>query len=80
LALLLTTILTGFAVGMPVTLITDSMASRFGNTLKGIGLGIMFGKILSENMLHFSGWKDKNAHEARAFLAIDPSVNIYQGK
>jgi hypothetical protein len=56
------------------------MASRFGNTLKGIGLGIMFGKILSENMLHFSGWKDKNAHEARAFLAIDPSVNIYQGK
>ncbi len=53
LALILTTILTGFAVQMPVSLITDSMASGFGNTLKGIGLviglGIMFGKILSDS-------------------------------
>ncbi|MCU0474374.1 MAG: GntP family permease [Bacteroidales bacterium] len=53
LALILTTILTGFAVRMPLIQITDSMASGFGNTLKGIGLviglGIMFGKILSDS-------------------------------
>jgi len=53
LALLLTTILTGFAVQMPVSQIVDSIASGFGNTLRGIGLviglGIMFGKILSDS-------------------------------
>ena len=53
LALILTTILTGFAVRMPLVKITESMASGFGNTLRGIGLviglGIMFGKILSDS-------------------------------
>lgn len=53
LALILTTILTGFAVRMPLVHITESMATGFGNTLRGIGLviglGIMFGKILSDS-------------------------------
>lgn len=53
LALILTTVLTGFAVNMPVSLILDSIANGFGNTLRGIGLviglGIIFGRILSES-------------------------------
>jgi GntP family gluconate:H+ symporter len=53
LALILTTVLTGFAVNMPVTIIVDSIATGFGNTLKGIGLviglGIILGRMLSES-------------------------------
>ena len=40
----------------------------------------MNGKMQEEISQEIFCWKDKNANEARAFLAIDPSVNIYQGK
>lgn len=52
LALLLVSILTGFAVQMPIGEISENIGVGFGNTLKGIGivigLGIVLGKILSE--------------------------------
>lgn len=53
LALLFICILTGFAVNMPVRMITDNIVAGFGNTLKSIGivigLGIILGKMLSES-------------------------------
>src|SRR4030042_3796026 len=52
-ALLLTALLTGLAVRMPLAKISEAMATGFGNTLKGIGivigLGIIFGRILAES-------------------------------
>ncbi len=52
-ALLITTVFTGVLVGMPLNEIADTLAVGFGNTLKGIGLviglGIIFGGILSES-------------------------------
>lgn len=51
-ALLLTSIITGFLVRMPIGDISSTISSGFGNTLTGIGivigLGIIFGNILSE--------------------------------
>jgi gluconate:H+ symporter, GntP family len=53
LALLGTSILTGFMVDMPLTEISGGIAKGFGNTLGGvgivIGLGIIFGNILAES-------------------------------
>jgi GntP family gluconate:H+ symporter len=76
-ALLLTCLLTGFMVRMPLTGIGENIALGFGNTLKGIGivigLGIIFGRILSE-----SGATEKIAHtlvqyfgEKRSPLAVN---------
>jgi GntP family gluconate:H+ symporter len=52
LSLLVVSILTGFAVNMPIGEISENIGIGFGNTLKGIGivigLGIVLGKILSE--------------------------------
>lgn len=52
LALLLTSILTAFLVGMPIGKISSTLSGGFGGTLAGIGivigLGIIFGNILSE--------------------------------
>lgn len=52
LALLSTSIITAFMVRMPLADISPTIATGFGNTLKGIGivigLGIIFGNILSE--------------------------------
>lgn len=52
LALLSTAIITAFMVRMPLADISPTIATGFGNTLKGIGivigLGIIFGNILSE--------------------------------
>lgn len=52
-ALLLTSILTAFMVGMPIGDISKTISSGFGGTLTGIGivigLGIIFGNILSES-------------------------------
>jgi gluconate:H+ symporter, GntP family len=76
LALLLTTILTGFAVQMPASQIVDSIASGFGNTLKGIGLviglGIMFGKILSDSgaMKQIAGFIIRRFGTRNATLSI----------
>ena len=60
-ALLLTSILTAFLVGMPIGEIGGTIATGFGNTLKGIGivigLGIILGRILSE-----SGATERIAH------------------
>lgn len=51
-ALLVTSILTAFLVGMPIGKISSTLSSGFGGTLAGIGivigLGIIFGQILSE--------------------------------
>lgn len=51
-ALLLTCILTGILVQMPLPQIAKNIATGFGNTLEGIGivigLGIILGRILSE--------------------------------
>ena len=51
-AMLITSIVTGFVVQMPIGDISDTIATGFGSTLKGIGivigLGIIFGNILSE--------------------------------
>lgn len=51
-ALLVTCIVTGVLVGMPLAQISETIATGFGNTLKGIGivigLGIIFGRILSQ--------------------------------
>lgn len=53
LALLLTSIITGFLVKMPINEISSTISSGFGNTLGSIGivigLGIIFGNILSES-------------------------------
>jgi gluconate:H+ symporter, GntP family len=53
LALLLISLLTGFAVGMPEKEIRDAIATGFGNTLRGIGivigLGIILGKLFAES-------------------------------
>lgn len=53
LALLLVSMLTGVAVNMPLAEISSNIGKGFGNTLRGIGLviglGIMFGKILSDS-------------------------------
>lgn len=52
LALLLTSILTAFLVGMPLKDITGTITEGFGNTLRGIGivigLGVILGQILAE--------------------------------
>ncbi len=52
-ALLLTSILTGFLVQMPIGDISSTISSGFGNTLGSIGivigLGIVFGNVLSES-------------------------------
>lgn len=52
LALLITSIITGFLVGMPIGDISSTLSSGFGSTLASIGivigLGIIFGNILSE--------------------------------
>ena len=52
-ALLLTSILTGFLVQMPIGDISSTISTGFGNTLGSIGivigLGIVFGNILSES-------------------------------
>ncbi len=76
-ALLLTCLLTGFMVRMPLSDIGENVALGFGNTLKGIGivigLGIIFGRLLSE-----SGATEKIAHtlvqrlgEKRSPLAVN---------
>jgi len=76
-ALLLTCLVTGFMVRMPLSDIGENIALGFGNTLKGIGivigLGIIFGRILSE-----SGATEKIAHtlverlgEKRSPLAVN---------
>lgn len=53
LALLLTSIITGFLVKMPISEISSTISTGFGNTLGSIGivigLGIIFGNILSES-------------------------------
>ena len=53
LALLLTSIITGFLVRMPINEISSTISTGFGNTLGSIGivigLGIVFGNILSES-------------------------------
>jgi len=75
-ALLITTVFTGILVGMPLNEIANTLAVGFGNTLKGIGLviglGIIFGGILSE-----SGAASRIAHslvdafgENKATLAL----------
>ena len=52
LALLITSIVTAFLVGMPIGKSSSTLSSGFGGTLAGIGivigLGIIFGQILSE--------------------------------
>lgn len=52
LSLLITSIITAFLVRMPVSEISSGLTKGFGNTLSGIGivigLGIIFGKLLSE--------------------------------
>lgn len=52
LALLITSIITAFLVKMPIEMISTTLSSGFGNTLASIGivigLGIIFGNILSE--------------------------------
>lgn len=51
-ALLITSIITGFMVRMPLPEISNTISKGFGNTLSGIGivigLGIIFGNILSD--------------------------------
>ncbi|MFT5875012.1 MAG: GntP family gluconate:H+ symporter [Clostridium sp.] len=51
-SLLITSIITAFLVRMPVSEISTGLTKGFGNTLSGIGivigLGIIFGKLLSE--------------------------------
>lgn len=51
-AMLFTSIITGFLVKMPINDIANTICAGFGNTLKSIGivigLGIIFGNILSE--------------------------------
>ena len=51
-AMLFTSIVTGFLVKMPINDIANTICAGFGNTLKSIGivigLGIIFGNILSE--------------------------------
>jgi GntP family gluconate:H+ symporter len=51
-ALLLTSIITGFLVRMPINEISTTISSGFGNTMASIGivigLGVIFGNILSE--------------------------------
>ncbi|NJB08523.1 GntP family permease, partial [Clostridioides difficile] len=53
LALLITSIITGFMVRMPINEISTTISTGFGNTLGSIGivigLGIIFGNILSES-------------------------------
>lgn len=53
LALLLTSILTGFLVKMPINEISTTISTGFGSTLGSIGivigLGIVFGNVLSES-------------------------------
>ncbi len=52
-ALLISSLLTGFLVGMPILEVSEQIAVGFGNTLKGIGivigLGIILGRLLSES-------------------------------
>ncbi|SHI55880.1 gluconate:H+ symporter, GntP family [Dethiosulfatibacter aminovorans DSM 17477] len=52
LSLLLTSVITGFMVRMPISEISGTISAGFGKTMSGIGivigLGIIFGNILSE--------------------------------
>lgn len=88
LALLIVSILTGFAVKMPVGEISENIGVGFGNTLKGIGivigLGIVLGKILSEAgatetiaRLLIDKIGKKNAPLALSFTGLIVSIPVF---
>lgn len=87
-ALLLTSILTGFLVRMPIGDISSTISTGFGNTLGSIGivigLGIVFGNVLSESkatqsiangLLSKTG--DKNAAIAVTTAGFLISIPVY---
>ncbi|MCI6738773.1 MAG: GntP family permease [Intestinibacter sp.] len=87
-ALLLTSILTGFLVRMPIGDISSTISAGFGNTLGSIGivigLGIVFGNVLSESkatqsiangLLSKTG--DKNAAIAVTTAGFLISIPVY---
>lgn len=87
-ALLLTSILTGFLVRMPIGDISSTISSGFGSTLGSIGivigLGIVFGNVLSESkatqsiangLLSKTG--DKNAAIAVTTAGFLISIPVY---
>lgn len=87
-ALLLTSILTGFLVQMPIGDISSTISAGFGNTLGSIGivigLGIVFGNVLSESkatqsiangLLSKTG--DKNAAIAVTTAGFLISIPVY---
>ncbi len=87
-ALLLTSILTGLLVNMPLSQISENIAIGFGNTLKGIGLviglGIILGRILSvsvateqiaQALIRAVG--EKNAPLAVAFTGYLVSIPVF---
>lgn len=87
-ALLLTSILTGFLVKMPIGDISSNISAGFGNTLGSIGivigLGIVFGNVLSESnatksiangLLSKTG--DKNAAIAVTTAGFLISIPVY---
>lgn len=88
LALLVVSILTGFAVKMPIGEISENIGVGFGNTLKGIGivigLGIVLGKILSEAgatetiaRLLIEKIGKKNAPLALGFTGLIVSIPVF---
>jgi gluconate:H+ symporter, GntP family len=88
LSLLIVSILTGFAVKMPVGEISENIGIGFGNTLKGIGivigLGIVLGKILSEAgatetiaRLLIEKIGKKNAPVALGFTGLIVSIPVF---
>lgn len=54
-ALLITGLILGLATGSSVAMVTDSLLSGFGNTLKWIGLIILFGTLLGEILAETGG-------------------------
>ncbi|MGS0524439.1 GntT/GntP/DsdX family permease [Zobellia nedashkovskayae] len=54
-ALLISGLILGLTTGSSVELVTDSLLSGFGNTLKWIGLIILFGTLLGEILAQTGG-------------------------
>lgn len=68
-ALLIAGLILGLAAGSSVTVVTESLLNGFGNTLKWIGLVILFGTLLGE-ILSVTGGADVIADSVIRFFGI----------
>lgn len=69
-ALLISGLILGLASGGSVTVVTESLLNGFGNTLKWIGLIILFGTLLGEILAETGG----------ADVIVDSIINLFKVK